>query len=91
MSFDEETVPECLKGFMEMLCGCQSDETTWGVLQKELERCEAGCYESPDTLIMHVADHLGYTEHGTAIRGGWLTPLGKEALAALRAQPQEKD
>lgn len=41
----------------------------------------------PDTpqgeLLLHVMDHAGWLEHGTSIRGSWLTPDGELALRLL--------
>jgi hypothetical protein len=38
------------------------------------------------TLLAYIADEIGWTEHGGAVGGEWLTPDGEETLANLRAR-----
>lgn len=42
----------------------------------------------PDTgleyMLLYMLDHLGLTEHGGGIGGGWLTDEGKAVLAAIQ-------
>ena len=66
-----------------VICGCASD-SVWQAVIDELERCAATRFSPEETLVAHVVDHCGLSEHGTSIRGGWLTPAGEDALAFLR-------
>jgi hypothetical protein len=34
-------------------------------------------------LLMYLLDHLGYAEHGSSARFGWLTDKGKDVIAAI--------
>lgn len=40
-------------------------------------------------LILYMLDHLGYTEHGGVVGGGWLSDRGKEIMAALEAEEDD--
>jgi hypothetical protein len=67
-----------------MFCGCATTENTWGLILAELERLDRGECREDDGLAAAIVDHFDLSEHGTSIRGGWLTNDGKEALAFLR-------
>lgn len=45
----------------------------------------------PVMFFLSWADRCGYTEHGTSIRGSWITDLGKELLADLETVLDEVD
>lgn len=77
-------LPDSIKPLSEVICACCTVETTWGVILAELERCERREYQENDGLAAVFCDMHGLTEHGTAIRGSWLTEKGVEALAFLR-------
>ena len=34
-------------------------------------------------LILYILDNRGYTEHGTAVRGSWLSEKGKKILDSI--------
>lgn len=67
-----------------IFCGCCTVENTWGAVFAELERCERAEHKGDDGLAAAICDHCGLTDHGTSIRGAWLTDSGKESLAFLR-------
>lgn len=47
----------------------------------QLERMVPG--EGVRYLVLYMLDRAGLTEHGGTVGGGWLSPKGKEVLAAL--------
>lgn len=77
-------IPKSIEKLCLMFCGCCSKEGTWGEIFKELLRLEAKTFFPEDGLAQALVDHVGMSEHGTSVRGGWLTPEGKEALEFLR-------
>lgn len=77
-------LPDSILPFANMFCGCATTENTWGAVLAELDRLERKEYLEDDGLAQALCDHVGLSEHGTAIRGGWLTDKGVEALAFLR-------
>lgn len=77
-------IPEGIKRLSELFCGCCTIENTWDKVFVELIRCEKAEYCSEDGVVQAVCNHFGLTEHGTSIRGSWLTKRGEEALAFLR-------
>ncbi|HEX9640697.1 MAG TPA: hypothetical protein VGB13_05230 [Candidatus Krumholzibacteria bacterium] len=77
-------LPAGMKLLSLAICGCCTEESTWGLILAELERLERVEYKRDDDLAAVVVDHCGLSEHGVSIRGGWLTDRGKEALAFLR-------
>jgi hypothetical protein len=80
----EKSLPDGIMHLAEIFCGCVTTENTWQPIIDELERLDRGEYKRDDDLAASIVDHLKLSEHGTSIRGGWLTPLGKEALEFLR-------
>ena len=84
-SRDEEIpLPDGMARLSRVFCGCVTKEATWGVMLAELERLDRSESKGTDDLASSLCDHLRLSEHGTSIRGGWLTPDGKEALEFLR-------
>lgn len=77
-------VPKGIEKLAEITCGCSSTETTWGLFFAEMERLERGEFKPNDDLTTAVCAWAGISEHGTSVRGGWLTENGKAALAFLR-------
>ena len=77
-------LPASVARIADFFCGCCTVEATWGAVRFELERLDAGIYDGNDGLAAALVYRLGLSEHGTSIRGGWLTPEGTEALAFLR-------
>ena len=75
--------PSAMKKIDSLFCGCANEENTWGVVLKELERCERSEYKTDD-IVAHICNWADLTEHGSAVRGVWLTEGGKEVLAFLR-------
>jgi len=58
--------------------------TSWKDERWTQDRAECPLDEDVRLLVMYVADHLGWTEHGSSVYGAWLTDDGREALANLR-------
>lgn len=83
MSDQERKLPDGMKGLAGMFCGCCSIENTWDLILDELQRLGRLDYLPEDGLAAAIVDHLGLSEHGTSIRGGWLTKAGDDALAFL--------
>lgn len=77
-------LPEGIARVARMFCGCCTVENTWDQILAELERCERSEYTADDDLAAAICDHCGLTEHGTSIRGAWLTDSGQAALVFLR-------
>lgn len=77
-------LPPSMKKLSYLVCGCSSQENVFGPILAELERLERKEYKEEDDLASAVVDHFGLSEHGTSIRGAFLTPAGVEALAFLR-------
>jgi hypothetical protein len=77
-------VPDPIVKLAGMFCGCCTVETTWGAVLQELERLDQMQFAENDGLAAAIVDHLGLSDHGVSIRGGWLTSAGQEALAFLR-------
>lgn len=44
-----------------------------------------GVSDDATTLLAYIADHLGWTDHGTSVGGAWLTDAGQVARSNLRA------
>ena len=79
----DKPLPDAMMGLANLVCGCATPESTWGEILSELERLEREEYRD-DGLAAHIVDHLRLSEHGTSVRGGWLTEDGAVALAFLR-------
>lgn len=83
-------------------CGCGDPEgaleflrDTLNLLNKEFdERCNGIKKRFPDSPMswsyLYMLDDKGLTEHGSNIRGCWLTDKGKGILAALNAYSIEQ-
>ena len=79
--------------FADEFCGCGTPEAAWGTIQKLLslhplydnQREFDKWYPDPGVqmLLLGRLDELRLTEHGGTITGGWLTDLGRAALAGL--------
>ena len=78
---DPKPLPDSILKIAELFCGCATIENTWALVRLELERLGRAEYKADDDLAAHLVDHLGLSEHGTSVRGGWLTDPGCEALA----------
>lgn len=77
-------LPASMSLLYDFFCGCNTRENTYGAILAELERCERGEYQANDGLAAAIVDKLRLSEHGTSIRGSWLTEDGRVALAFLR-------
>jgi len=64
-------------------CGCFDPKDAY---QYILSRCDAGAYMSSHhhQMVLLILDDRRLIEHGTAIRGSFLTTFGDEVLAAMR-------
>lgn len=81
---DPIPLPEGVCKLTNIFCGCCTAESTTGLILAELERLEREEYIENDGLAAAIVDHCGLSEHGSSIRGGWLTPEGVAALAFFR-------
>lgn len=45
----------------------------------------------PWMLMAYMADHFGWTEHGTSVNGAWITEKGRQTLAGLKATQEGCD
>lgn len=77
-------LPSSIAKLSSLCCGCARDESTWGTILAELERCERKEYLADDGWPQSLCDWAGATEHGTSVRAAWLTKEGIVALAFLR-------
>ena len=83
MSEEGIVVPKGIERLVEITCGCVTVETTWGLFFAELERLERGEFKPNDDLAASVCDWAHCSEHGTSVRGGWLTEdVYREAVRA---------
>lgn len=80
---DPRPLPQGIADLASMFC-CGAEEGTWGAIQEELERCERHEFRDSHHLAAAIADYFALTEHGTSVRGAWLTPKGQETLAFLQ-------
>jgi hypothetical protein len=77
-------------------CGCGSTEDAWERLRQILalhplhKNRPAFKALIPDdglqTLVLYFLAHLGLTEHGGSVGGGWLSEKGEAVLAALTVE-----
>ncbi len=75
-------------------CGCYDDELMEDVIAvlMAFDADKPPHYSTlpisgPDKyreLILHAMDNAGLIEHGTSIRGSWLTDKGKEVLQTVK-------
>lgn len=81
----------------EWACGCGSPTSVSESLCRLLElhpmyehREEVEAYfnhnDGLECLVLYMLDHLGLTEHGGSVCGGWLTDKGKDVLQALQCE-----
>ena len=82
--------------FIEVMgfCGCYSDDlfsdimaVLWEFEKKPCLYLVAINLEGPDKykeLILHVMTDKGLLEHGSSIRGSWLTEKGKQVIKTIR-------
>lgn len=68
------------------LCGCGRNSIKADIIA--VLRDTEQLVEVPDTeyyeLMLHLLDDKELVEHGTSVRGSWLTDRGKEIQAELR-------
>jgi hypothetical protein len=75
-----ETVREYLECYEKWGIACH-DGTCIDIAASYQPKLETGA----DWIVAYVLDHAGLTEHGSNVRGAWLTEGGDEALAFLKA------
>lgn len=92
-------LPDSIRDISACFCGCGSPDVAWQWVLDYLARhgdedaakrwtaAETG----PEWIAVYLMDHLDLTEHGTGIRGAWLTERGEEALAFLREHGPDWD
>lgn len=70
------------------LCGCGDPDAVMDYLGELLERIEQGNPPEGEGLdwifFLYWADDKEFADHGTSIRGAWLTEKGKEILNDIR-------
>jgi hypothetical protein len=80
-------LPESIRKIDECFCGCGEPEKAWRWVLVYLTELETRTAHVPTTGLEYIAvyllNHLGITEHGTSVRGAFLTEAGKEAQAFL--------
>ena len=86
---DAVMVPKGIADLDDLFCGCLDPDKTWGEILKELRRVDKQLYDKDASLAAAICHHLALTEHGTSIRGGWLTEKGKAALSFLEQYGME--
>ena len=92
------TIQGLRKFFNEWFCGCGCPEEAISFLLELLELCPLYDNREPfeklipneglQYLTLYTLDHFDLIEHGTSVRGSWLTDKGKAILELLR---NEKD
>lgn len=67
------------------LCGCSADSVTYVTgLLRELDTAPPPYWsDGSREFFLNVMDGLGVVDHGTSIRGSWLTPRGHALLVLL--------
>lgn len=67
------------------LCECSSDSVTYvtGLLSELNTTPPPYWSDGPREFFLNVMDRLGVVDHGTSIRGSWLTPRGHALLVLL--------
>lgn len=74
------------------ICGCGDPDAVRARVVELMEAMQARhwqifSYDNLDRmLVLTLLDKAGFLEHGSTIRCSWLTPLGIEVLAGLKAQ-----
>jgi hypothetical protein len=80
----EDIVPRLLHW-----CGCGEPERIDALMRDYLASLRDGpnVHDQTDVevLLAYIADRARWTEHGTSIRGAWLTDNGKRVLRLLDA------
>ncbi len=81
------TMPENVVKIWRLICGCSDTTKTWTWILEYLTKCASeDSYLNDDDLsggeilAMNLLRDLGFTEHGTSIRGSWITDNGKEII-----------
>lgn len=87
---EEKVLPDGIMKLSRTMCGCGEPDLAWQWILDFLKRKndkEGNWYWAPDSggdlIAIYLMDHLGLTEHGTSVNGGWLTSEGEKALAFL--------
>ena len=96
------TLEEMHEWVFDWFCGCGDPEgaldflrDTLGIINSEFDerwdRMQARFPDSPMSwTYLYTLDDKGLIEHGSNIRGCWLTDRGKEVLAGLNAHSSEQ-
>lgn len=92
-------LPESIREICECFCGCGSPEVAWQWILDYFTSLESKDFinrwrpgeTGPEYIAVYLMGHLDLTEHGTSVRGCWLTDKGKEALSFLREYGPEWD
>jgi len=81
-------------------CGCGDHDALDRMMTTYLESRASEVWPKPaleevsadaTLLLAYLADQQGWTEHGTSIRGAWLTDDGKEVLGFLQAMREQRE
>lgn len=77
-------MPQGVVDLANFFCGCATKENTWMVVEERLANKE---YQPNDDILTAVLDYFNLTDHGTSIRGAWLTEKGEQTLKFLQDYP----
>lgn len=85
-------LPYSISRLNDLICGCGSPSLVWELVMEYLTRPAAADRDFPvfmdpetpgDWMLLYAVNYARMTEHGTGIRGGWITEEGTEALEFL--------